>query len=53
MDNVDLCCDSIYQQSLNQLCYSMDENTLKLILEQYPGSIVLEVIWKVSYKLPT
>lgn len=38
---------SLYTLSLNQLCITMDETTLRSLLEQLQPSLCLEILWKV------
>jgi len=40
--------ESLFNLALNKLCYSMDKDTLQKILNEYPPSINLLVIWKVK-----
>ncbi|XP_027853218.2 uncharacterized protein LOC114132041 [Aphis gossypii] len=37
---------SLYTLSLNQLCITMDETTLRSLLEQLQPSLCLEILWK-------
>lgn len=38
---------TLYNATLDQLCFSMDTKILKHMLKWYPAPIVFEVIWKV------
>uniref|UniRef100_A0A2S2PBM7 Uncharacterized protein n=1 Tax=Schizaphis graminum TaxID=13262 RepID=A0A2S2PBM7_SCHGA len=39
--------ESLYNKSLNQLCYSMNEDILLNVLKWLPPSISLQIVWKV------
>lgn len=39
---------SLYDLSLNTFCHPVNDDVLKNILEFYPPSIILNVLWKVE-----
>ncbi|XP_060840464.1 amyloid protein-binding protein 2 isoform X2 [Rhopalosiphum padi] len=39
--------ESLYNKSLNQLCYSMNEDILLNVMKWLPPSISLQIVWKV------
>jgi len=50
MDNSRPVNDSLFNLSLNELCQSMDKETMRKLLDDYPPKIILKVIWKVKKK---